>query len=93
MRIISRTGLTATVARIRTPLEVVVAIPAGLPSSVVLDLARLVLSGGEYEQLRSAMQRQRGSDGADEAAAGDTAIPASGLGIAGVLGPSPDARP
>jgi hypothetical protein len=51
MRIIRRTGLKAAVVRINTPREVVVAIPATLPQNDLLDLARLVLSDGEYRQL------------------------------------------
>jgi hypothetical protein len=51
MRIIRRAGLKAAVVRINTRREVVVAIPARLPPTAVLDLARLVLSDGEYEQL------------------------------------------
>jgi hypothetical protein len=55
MRIIRRTGLKAAVVRINTPREVVVAIPTTLPRTTVLNLARLVLSGGEYEQLCQAV--------------------------------------
>jgi len=33
-----------------------VAIPTTLPRTAVLDLARLVLSGGEYEQLCQAVR-------------------------------------
>jgi hypothetical protein len=56
MRIIRRTSLNAAVVRISTPREVVVAIPTKLPDTAVLDLARLVLSDGEYEQLCETMR-------------------------------------
>jgi hypothetical protein len=56
MRIIRRTGLKAAVVRIKTSREVVVAIPTTLPRTAMLDLARLVLSGGEYEQLCQAVR-------------------------------------
>jgi hypothetical protein len=59
MRITSRPELTSAVARIRTAREVVVASLARLPSDAVLDLARLVLSAAEYEQLRQAMPAGR----------------------------------
>jgi hypothetical protein len=59
MRIVRRSGLTSAVVRVRTSREVVVAIPAHLPAAKVLALARLVLSRGEYEQLRRALQPAR----------------------------------
>jgi len=36
--------------------EVIVAIPRGLPSDKILDLACLVLSGPEYAQLRQRIE-------------------------------------
>lgn len=55
MRILCRTGLTAAVVRISTEYEVVVAIPSHLSRAAVLDLARVVLSCDEYEQLSRAV--------------------------------------
>jgi hypothetical protein len=56
MRIICRNNLKAAVVRINTPREVVVAIPTRLPNTTVLELASLVLSDGEYKQLRKAVR-------------------------------------
>ena len=61
MRILRRNGLTAAVVRISTPHEVVVAIPSRLPRAVVLDLARVVLSCDEYEQLSKDVRTGPGS--------------------------------
>jgi hypothetical protein len=61
VRILRRNGLTAAVVRISTPHEVVVAIPSHLPRAAVLDLARVVLSCDEYEQLSKAVATGPGS--------------------------------
>lgn len=42
--------------RVQTRTDVIVAIPYKLPGRHVLDLASLVLSDTEYEQLRSAIE-------------------------------------
>jgi hypothetical protein len=41
--------------RVQTRTDVIVAVPDRLPGRHVLDLASLVLTGPEYEQLRSAI--------------------------------------
>jgi hypothetical protein len=50
-RVVRWSGPPAVV-RVQTPADVVVAVPCGLPRRDVLGLARLVLSGREYAELR-----------------------------------------
>jgi len=51
MRVVRWSGPPAVV-RVETPEDVVVAVPCGLPRHDILGLARLVLSGREYTELR-----------------------------------------
>lgn len=44
------------VVRVQTRTDVIVAVPDSLPGHHVLDLASLVLTDPEYEQLRSAIE-------------------------------------
>lgn len=44
------------VVRVETRTDVIVAVPASLPRHHVLDLASLVLTNHEYEELRSTIQ-------------------------------------
>ena len=44
------------VVRVQTRTDVIVAIPARLPGHHVLDLASLVLTDREYEELRNAIE-------------------------------------
>ncbi len=55
MRIVRWSGLPAVV-RVRRRGDVTVAIPSGLAREDVLDLASLVLSSGEYQELRHAIR-------------------------------------
>lgn len=55
MRILRWSRSPGAVVRIATPDQVVVAIPPHLPPAEVLDLARLVLSSSEFEELRNAI--------------------------------------
>ncbi len=55
MRIVRWSGLPAVV-RVRSRGDVTVAIPSGLAREDVLDLASLVLSSGEYQELRHAIR-------------------------------------
>lgn len=55
MRIHHWHGLPAVV-RVQTRSDVIVAIPDRLPGHHVLDLASLVLTAGEYEELRNAIE-------------------------------------
>src|SRR5215469_9126401 len=50
-RVVRWSGPPAVV-RVQTPADVIVAVPSGLPRHDVLGLARLVLSGREYAELR-----------------------------------------
>jgi hypothetical protein len=45
------------VVRVKTRAELIVAIPRGVPRHEVLDLASLVLSGREYQQLCHQIRR------------------------------------
>jgi len=51
MRVVRWSGPPAVV-RVETPVDVIVAVPCELPRHDVLGLARLVLSGREYAELR-----------------------------------------
>src|SRR5215469_6215492 len=44
------------VVRVQTPADVIIAVPSGLSRHDVLGLARLVLSGREYAELRRKMR-------------------------------------
>ncbi len=50
-RVVRWSGPPAVV-RVETPADVVLAVPYGLPRHEILGLARLVLSGREYVELR-----------------------------------------
>jgi hypothetical protein len=62
MRIVRWSGLRAVV-KVKSRGDVTVAIPRGVPSSEVLDLASLVLSGGEYQELCHVMGSAAPQDG------------------------------
>ena len=51
MRVVRWSGPPAVV-RVQTPSDIIVAVPSRLPRQDVLGLARLVLSGREYAELR-----------------------------------------
>lgn len=66
MRVIRSPGLPAVV-RVKGRGECAVAIPDSLPDSEMLELASLVLSTPEYEELRIAVQVGPGREPADGA--------------------------
>lgn len=49
------------VVRVKTRADLIVAIPSELPRHEVLNLASLVLSGREYQQLRHEIEQAPGS--------------------------------
>lgn len=51
MRVVRWSGSRAVV-RVQSPADVIVAVPCDIPRQDVLGLARLVLSGREYAELR-----------------------------------------
>jgi hypothetical protein len=55
MRVVRWSGPPAVV-RVQTPVDVIVAVPCELPRNDILGLARLVLSGREYAELRRKMR-------------------------------------
>jgi len=55
MQIVRWSGPSAVV-RVKTREDVTVAIPSGVPDNDVLDLASLILSNGEYQELRLAIE-------------------------------------
>ena len=50
MRIVRWPGTPATLVKVRTRAEVIVAVPARLPAARVHDLARLLLSSREFDE-------------------------------------------
>jgi hypothetical protein len=61
MRIIRQPGLSAVVA-VKGPGVNAIAIPDGIPVEEVMELASLVLTSGEYQQVRHEMEvRSEGS--------------------------------
>jgi hypothetical protein len=75
MRIVRWSGLRAVV-KVKSRGDVTVAIPSGVPSSEVLDLASLVLSGGEYQELCHAMGSAAPQDSAQRPGPGAAGRPA-----------------
>jgi hypothetical protein len=59
-RVVRWSGPPAVV-RVKTRADLIVAIPSALPRHEVLDLARLVLSGREYQQLRREIEHGPGT--------------------------------
>lgn len=47
------------VVRVKTPADVIVVVPSGLPPHEALGLARLVLDSGEYAELRRKIKPER----------------------------------